>query len=57
MEIGKERLNCFLDEQCLQEWVGLNAKQYYYPNNKTTKNVNENMTTTRVGGAKSLKCL
>ena len=57
MEIGKERLNCFLDEQCLQEWVGLNAKQYYYPNNKTTKNVNENINTTRVGGAKSLKCL
>ena len=24
MEIGKERLNRFLDEQCLQEWVGLN---------------------------------
>ena len=43
--------------KCLQEWVRLNAKQYYYPNNKTTKNVNENMTTTRLGGAKSLKCL
>ena len=42
MEIGKERFNRFLDEQCLQKWVGLN----HYPNNKTTKNVNENMTTT-----------
>ena len=45
MEIRKGRLNRLLDEQCLQEWVGLNAKQYYYPNNKTTKNLNENMTT------------
>ena len=42
----KREIKPLLDEQCLQDWVGLNAKQYHYPNNKTTKNFNENMTTT-----------